>query len=135
MTRIDGRKLGIWSLRLDAAYCLILGILVASTAPYIANVVALPLPLLFITGMIVALWAGLVLVMVARMRLRLALALVMGVNIVAAILIAAASLTAATTLVTIAVLAIALDVGAFAASQMLAIRRLHTAPRSIAAAG
>ena len=60
------------------------------------------------------------------MRLRLALALVMRVDIVAAMLIAATSLTAATTLVTIAVLAIALDVGAFAVSQMLAIRRHHS---------
>lgn len=135
MTRIDGRKLGIWSLRLDAVYCLILGILVATTAPHIARVVAVPLPLLVATGVIVAIWAGLVLVMVARMRLRLALALVMGVNILAAMLIAAASLTAATTLVAIAVLAVALDVGAFAASQMLAIRRLHAAPERVVATG
>ena len=86
MRRITGRALGTWSLRLDAAYCLILGIFVAAAAPQIATAVALPVPLLIATGSIVAVWAGTVLWMVTRLALRLALHLVMSVNILAAAL-------------------------------------------------
>ena len=134
MSRISGRSLGVWSLRLDAAYCLILGILVAATAPQIATVVALPVPLLVATGLIVVVWSGLVLWMVFRMRLRLALGLVLGVNVVAASLIAAAALTASGTFVGIAVLAVALDVALFAASQMVAIRRIAAQATPVAVA-
>lgn len=128
MKRISGRLLGIWSLRLDAAYCLVLGVFVAGMASQIAAVVALPPSLLFATGVIVAVWAGLVLWMVARLRIRLALRLVMGVNVLAAALIAAAALTAASSLVALAVLAIAVDVALFALSQAIAIRKLRSAP-------
>ncbi|MFF3731236.1 hypothetical protein ACFYXM_13190 [Streptomyces sp. NPDC002476] len=126
MSRINGRKLGVWSLRLDAAYCLVLGVFVAVTAPQIVTVVELPLPLLFATGVVVAIWSGLVLWMVSRLQIRLALKLVMGVNIVATALIAAASLTAATSVIVIAVLAIALEVALFAVSQAIAIRTLNS---------
>lgn len=132
MKRITGRSLGIWSLRLDAAYCLVLGVFVAGAAPQIAAVIALPRPLLFATGIIVAVWAGLVLWMVARLRIRLALRLVMGVNILAAALIAAAALTAASSLVALAVLAVAVDVALFALSQAIAIRRLRSASTAAA---
>lgn len=133
MRRITGRALGTWSLRIDAAYCLILGIFVAAAAPQIATAVALPVPLLIATGGIVAVWAGTVLWMVARLTLRRALHLVMGVNILAAALIAIASLTAASTLAIIAVLAIALDVALFATSQLIAIRKLNAAPQAATA--
>ena len=132
MKRINGRSLGIWSLRLDAAYCLVLGVFVAGMASQIAAVVALPPSLLFATGVIVAVWAGLVLWMVARLRIRLALRLVMGVNVLAAALIAAAALTAASSLVALFVLAIAVDVALFALSQAIAIRKLRSAPTATA---
>ncbi len=132
MSRISGRALGVWSLRLDAAYCLILGIFVAAAAPQIAGVVALPQALLFGTGVLVAVWAALVLWMVLRMQIRLALRLVMGVNILATALIAAAALTAASSLVAIAVLAIACDVALFALSQAIAIRALRSGPGAAA---
>lgn len=124
MTRINGRKLGVWSLRLDAAYCLVLGAFVASTAAGLTAVVALPEPLLFATGIVVALWSGLVLWMLSRLRIRLALGLVMGVNVVAATLISATVLTAATSLALIAMLVIAFEVALFAVSQAVAIRAL-----------
>lgn len=134
MIRFSGKALGTWSLRLDALYCLILGTLVATSAPQIATVVALPTPLLLTTGLIVVAWSGLVLWMVFRMRLRLALQLVLGVNVVAAALIAAAALTTSGALVAVAVLAIALDVALFAASQMVAIRRITAQPTPTALA-
>lgn len=127
MPRISGRKLGLWSLRLDALYCLVLGAFVAVAAPQIGGVVALPVPLLAAVGIVVVVWSGLVLWMLLRMRLRLALQLVLGVNVVAATLIAAAALIAANSLVVIAVLAVAIDVALFAVSQVVSIRRLGSA--------
>jgi len=124
MRKINGRTLGIWSLRIDAAYCLILGLVVGVGASRIASVLHLPATLIAVTGVVVAMWAALVLWMVARMRIRLALRLVMGVNVLAAALIALASLTATSVLVAIAVAAVALDVALFAMSQAVAIRRL-----------
>ena len=133
MTRISGRALGTWSLRIDAAYCFVLGLFVAFAAPQIATVVALPLPLLIGTGILVAVWSGTVLWLVQRVRIRLALQLVMGVNIVAALLIAVAAMTAASALIVIAIIAIALDVALFAVSQAVALRALRGTP-GIAAA-
>ena len=122
---LNGQKLGVWSLRIDAIYCLILGAYVALCSPQIATVVSLPLPLITATGLLVAVWAMLVWWMVVRLRIRLALQLVMGVNIVAALLIAVASVTAASSLVAFVVIAIAIDVALFAVSQAIAVRRLH----------
>lgn len=127
MNRWNGQKLGVWSLRIDAIYCLLLGAYVAICAPQIATVVVLPLPLIIATGLLVAVWAMLVWWMVMRMRIRLALQLVMGVNIVAALLIAVASVTAVSSLVAFAVIAIAIDVALFAVSQAIAVRRLNPA--------
>lgn len=123
MTRMTGQTLGLGSLRLDAAYCLILGVAVAA-AGKIAGVIALPESLLFATGGIVVVWAGLVFWMAGRVPMKIALRVVMGVNIVATALIAAASVTAASWFVVAVVLAIAIEVGLFAVSQAVAIRRL-----------
>lgn len=133
MRRLTGRSLGTWSLRLDAAYCLVLGVFVAAGSPQIATAVALPGPLLAAAGVTVAAWAGGVLWMVARLELRLALRLVMGVNVLAASLVAAAALTAAGALAAIAVLAVALDVALFATSQLIAIRKIDASSRGATA--
>ncbi|MFJ2552724.1 hypothetical protein [Microbacterium sp. NPDC087591] len=124
MSLSPARRLGIWSLRLDAAYCLILGVLVAAAAPQIATVMRVPLPLLFAAGIIVVVWACAVLWMVSRLRLAPALRLVLGVNIVATALIGAASVVAETPVIAIVVLAVALEVALFAVSQAIAVRGL-----------
>ena len=129
MARFDGRRLGTWSLRLDAAYCLVLGVSVASASTPIAAVVSIPQPLIVATGIVVAVWAALVLWMLARLQLRSALRLLLGVNVLAALLIAAASMAAVSELVAIAVIAIAIDVALFAASQGIAILRLDRTQR------
>lgn len=127
MKRIDGRKLGAWSLRLDAIYCALLGGAVALAAAPVAAVVAIPQPLIATAGTVVVLWAGLVLWMLIRLRIRSALRTVMGVNILAALLVAACAVTAGTLLAVVAVLAVAVDVALFAGSQALALRALPTA--------
>ena len=122
--RINGHGLGLWSLRLDAIYCTLLGAGVALSAGRIAEMVAIPEPVIAGAGVTVVVWAGLVLWMLAKLRIRTALRLVMGVNVVAALLVAVGAVTAATLLAVVAVLAIAVDIAIFAASQALALRTL-----------
>lgn len=126
MKRIDGRALGTWSLRIDAIYCTLLGGAVAVSASSIAGTVAIPQPLIAGAGVAVVLWAGLVLGMLAKLRLRTALRTVMGVNVLAAMLVAICAVAAATLLTVVAVLAIAVDIALFAASQAVALRTLPT---------
>ncbi len=127
MARIDGRRVGVWSLRLDAIYCTLLGAAVALGAAPIAAVIALPQPLIAAAGVAVMLWAGLVLWMLVKIRMRSALRTVMGVNILAAVLIAVCAVAAGTLLAVVAVLAVAVDVAIFAASQALALRTMPAA--------
>ena len=127
MRRIDGRKLGVWSLRLDAIYCTFLGAAVALGSAHIAAVVALPQPLIAAAGIAVVLWAGLVLWMLMKLRIQTALRMVMGVNILAALLVAVCVMAAGTLLAVVAVLAVAVDIAIFAGSQALALRTLPTA--------
>lgn len=125
MTRVNGTTIGRWSLRLDAAYCAVLGIAVALWAGPIAQGVRLPELVIAAVGIAVAAWAGAVLWMVQRVPLRRALRFVMIANIVAATVVAAISVTAATFLVVLAVIAIAIDIGLFAASQAVALGALR----------
>ena len=117
--------MGRVSLRLDAAYCTLLGAGVAITAPAIAASLAVPAWMLVATGVGVVVWAGLILVMLARLQLRTALRLVMVANLLAALVVAAVSTLGATLLVLAAVLTVAVDIALFAGSQAFALRRLR----------
>ncbi|MGX1576253.1 hypothetical protein ACX12M_09610 [Cellulosimicrobium cellulans] len=123
-----GERLGLLSLRLDAAYCLVLGVVVAALAPSWAPALRVPVPVLAGLGVAVVVWAGAVVWMSARLPLRAALRTVMVANVVAAAAVAAFSATTAGVLVLLAVLAVAADVGLFAGSQAVALRRLRAAP-------
>ncbi|MFD6054011.1 hypothetical protein [Agromyces sp. NPDC060279] len=125
--RIDGATIGRWSLRLDAAYCAVLGAAVALFAGPVAEAVRLPLPLVVVIGVAVVVWAGLVAWMLARLPLRRALRFVMLANLAAALAVGVVSTAAATVLVVLAVLAVAVDVALFAVSQAVALRRLPAA--------
>lgn len=122
MPLLNGHVLGTWSLRLDAGYCAVLGVIIAVTAPHLTMSIALPMPLLVAIGVIVAVWAGLALWMLARLSLRRALLLVLGVNTVATVLISVAAFGVASADAMIPVLAIALSVALFAVSQAVALR-------------
>lgn len=126
-TRWSGDRIGRLSLRLDAAYCTLLGGGVALAAPAIASSLPLPVWALTAAGVTVLLWAGLILVMLTRLQLRTALRLVMVANALAALAIAAVSVLGATLLVLAAVLVVAVDIGLFAGSQAFALRRLRLA--------
>lgn len=120
----DGARLGRWSLRIDAAYCAVLGVGVAAFAAPIAEGIALSPTLIAAIGVAVVVWAGAVLWMLARLPLRTALRLVMVANLLAAVAVSFASAAAATLLAVLTALAVAIDVAAFAGSQWVAIRRL-----------
>ncbi|MFT2016920.1 hypothetical protein ACMA1D_13885 [Streptomyces sp. 796.1] len=111
------------SLRADALYCLLVGLLVASTAPLTATAVRLPEGVVLGIGLAVVVWAGLV----WRLSLRPAaggLRLVLVANVVAACALAVASVTAASVLALLTLATVAADVAGFAGSQVLALRRL-----------
>ena len=124
MRRINGDKFGRWSLRLDAAYCTVLGAAVALFTGQIAEGIALPALLIATAGVAVVVWAGGILWMLARLPLRSALRLVMIANVLAAIAVGFASATAATLLIVLAVAAVAIDIALFATSQAIALRAL-----------
>ena len=91
MRRINGEKFGRWSLRLDAAYCTMLGAAVALFAGPVSEGVALPPPLIVATGVAVVVWAGGIMWMLARLPLRSALRFVMAANMLAALAVFATS--------------------------------------------
>ncbi|MBK0418252.1 hypothetical protein JD276_04305 [Leucobacter sp. CSA1] len=124
----SGDRIGRLSLRLDAAYCTILGAGVALGAPRIATALPMSSWLLAALGLGVVAWAGLILVMLSRLPLRTALRLVMIANLFAAAAVAAVSTTGAALLVVLAVLAVAADITLFAGSQAFALRRLRRFP-------
>lgn len=124
MRRINGTKFGRWSLRLDVAYCVLLGLGVAVFAGRIADGVALPPILIATAGITVVVWAGGILWMLARLPLRTALRLVMVANLLAAAAVAFTSAAAATLLVVVAVTTVAIDIALFATSQAIALRAL-----------
>lgn len=124
--RINGERFGFWSLRLDAAYCVLLGLGVAVFAGRIAEGVALSPLLIAAAGIAVVVWAGAILWMLARLPLRLALRLVMIANLLAAVSVAFVSAAAATLLVVVAIVTVAVDIALFAASQAIALRTLPT---------
>lgn len=84
MKPVNGHELGVWSLRLDATSCTLLGAAVALAAAPIADVVSLPQPLITAAGIAVVVWAGLVWWMLMRLPIQTALRVVMGANVVAA---------------------------------------------------
>ena len=113
---------------MDAIYCLVLGAAVAMGAPHIATVISLPAVAVAVIGVAVVVWATVVAWMTVHLGLRLALLTVMIANLVAAVGLAAFSITAAGVLVLLTILAIAVDVAGFAASQALALNRLRAGP-------
>lgn len=124
MQRINGEKFGRWSLRLDALYCALLGLGVAVFSGRIAEGVTLSPAVIAIAGIVVVVWAGGILWMLARLPLRTALRLVMVANLLAAVAVGFASVAAATVLVVAAIVTVAVDVALFATSQAIALRAL-----------
>ncbi|MDK8435025.1 MULTISPECIES: hypothetical protein [unclassified Brevibacterium] len=120
-----GERIGRWSLRLDAAYCFVLGSLMMFAAPSISPTVSVPAGYLVVLGAVVIAWAALILLMLRGLELRTALRAVMVANLGAAVAVAAFSTVGAAVFVALSVLAIAADIALFAGSQAFALRRMR----------
>lgn len=124
---MTGDRLARTSLRLDAIYCISLGILVGVAAPIAANPVGLPVALLVGAGIATALWGVYVGWASHRQPLRTSARLVMIANIVASAGLALTGLFAGTTVLALAAGVLAVDIAAFAVSQGIALRRMQRA--------
>ncbi len=124
---MTGDRLARASLRLDAIYCVALGILVGIAAPFATNPVGLPVVLLVGTGIATALWGVYVWRASRAQPLRTSTRLVMIANIVASAGLAVTGLFAGTTVLALAAGVLAIDIAAFAVSQGIALRRMQRA--------
>lgn len=115
------------SLRLDAIYCLTLGLMLIAGAAPVAATLDWPPALVLGVGVLVVVWAGLVEWMRARLSPRLSLTIVLIANVAATLAVACVSLTTAAAIAIVAVLAIAVDIALFATSQVVALRRIRAA--------
>lgn len=124
---MTGDRLARASLRLDAIYCISLGILVGAMAPVATNPVGLPVVLLVGAGIATALWGVYVWRASRSQPLRTSARLVMIANIVASAGLAVTGLVAGTTVLALAAGVLAVDVAAFAVSQGIALRLMQRA--------
>lgn len=121
---MTGDRIARISLRIDAVYCVVLGVLVAAAAPLASGPLALPALLLTAVGVGTTAWGVFVWIASHATPLRRRTLLVMAANIVASLGLAATGILAGTALLSIAALVLAADVAAFAVSQGVAVRRM-----------
>lgn len=127
---VTGERLGRLSLRVDAAYCAVLGLGVIATAPLLKDLLAMPTSGLVAVGGLTVAWAGGLCWLLARASLPVALRIVAAANILAASALAGFSSLAATAPLTIALIALAIDIALFAGSQLVALVKSGRAQRS-----
>lgn len=121
---MSGDRLGLLSLRWDAVYCVVVGVTLVALAPWISPRVDLAAALVVSLGVAVVVWAALVAWMAQRFPRRRAVTITMCANVIAALAVAALAPAVSGLIVTLVVIAIAVDVGAFATSQAVALRRI-----------
>lgn len=124
MEAMTGTRIARISLRVDAEYCLALGLLIALSAPLTSTSVALHPLLLVGAGVLTAIWGCYVWTAARAQPLRSRTRLVMIANIAASAALAATGLFAETAVLFVAALVLAVDVAAFAVSQGVALRRM-----------
>lgn len=117
-------------MRIDAAYCAVLGLGVIAAAPLLHHMFALPAMALIVIGVLTVAWAGGLCWLLARAPLVMALRIVAAANILAAAALAVFSSLAATVSLTIALITLAIDIAAFAGSQLVALVKSNRARRS-----
>lgn len=121
---MTGDRLAHLSLRFDAIYCIVLGLVVAITAPFAASGVALSPALLVGVGGATVLWGAYVWRAAQQRPIRTSARLVMVANIIASLGLVTTGIVAGTTVLALAAFALAIDVAAFAVSQGIALRRI-----------
>jgi hypothetical protein len=120
---VSGEALGRRLLLLDAAYCLGAGALAIVLADPLARLFAAPATLLVALGAATAAWAACVAMLARRGEWRRSVATVAVANALGALAIAALALVAPALAARLLLAAIAVEVAAFAAAQLVALRR------------
>lgn len=124
---MTGERIARLSLRIDAIYCMVLGIAIAGTAPLTATSVAVPLAVLVVVGVAVFAWGGYVGWASRQQPIRTSTRFVMIANIAASLALAATGAVSGATTLALASIVLAIDVAAFAVSQGVALRRMRSA--------
>jgi hypothetical protein len=120
---MDGETLGRRLLRLDAVYCAIGGLIAIAAFAPLAELVAAPGALLVAAGAAALAWALLLRRLARSTQWRAPVAVVAVTNLAAAGAIAALALATPRLAGQLLLGAVALEVGAFAASQLWALRQ------------
>lgn len=123
---MTGERIARLSLRIDAIYCMVLGITIAGTAPLTATSVAVPLAVLVVVGVAVFAWGGYVGWASRQQPIRTSTRFVMIANIAASLALAATGAVSGATTLALASIVLAIDVAAFAVSQGVALRRMRS---------
>ncbi len=115
--RIKGS--GSFCLRVDAGYCAVAALCVAVFARPLGSALGVPAALLLGVAVLTFAWAGLLLFAASVPRLRAPLGGVMAANVIAATLIAVLGLMRPVDALSLLLLAVSAEVGAFALWQAL----------------
>jgi hypothetical protein len=121
---VDGHRLGRISLTADAAYCALAALCVLVFAQPLAHALSVPVGSLAVAAAATAGWAAVLRLVARRDALRPWLVRVLVANLVAAAAIIGLAISRPRDGVSLLLLAVALEVAAFAVSQALALRRL-----------
>lgn len=118
---MTGETLGRRLLRLDAAYCAVAGLIVVATFAPLSELLAAPEALLIVAGMAAIVWALFLDRLALGTTWRAPVAVVAAANVLAAG--AALAFAAPQVAGRLLLAAVALEVAAFAAGQLAALRR------------
>lgn len=121
---MDGRGLARLSLRADAAYCALTAVCLLVFARALAVGLAVPTWVLLTAAVATGTWAASLCSAAGSARLRTWLAVVLAANVVSAVLVATLAVTRPLDALSLLLLAVAVEVAAFAALQGLALRRV-----------
>jgi hypothetical protein len=120
---VTGETLGRRLLRLDAAYCAAAGLTAVTAFAPLSELLAAPQALLVVAGAVAVAWAVLLHRLARRTHWRAPVAVVAAANLLAAGAIAALAFATPLLAGRLLLAAVAIEVAAFAAGQLTALRR------------
>ncbi|MFG1922507.1 hypothetical protein [Cryptosporangium sp. NPDC048952] len=114
-------------LRMDAVYCAVAAVILVVFAGPVGGTLGVPVAVPLVAAAVTLVWAGLLVVLSVVQRLRAAVRFVMVVNVVAVAALSGLAFSRPVDALSLLVLAVAVEVGAFAVWQTLLLRsvRLH----------
>ena len=122
---MSGDRLGLLALRWDAVYCVVMGIALAVLCVPIGSWTGAPSAVVAAAGVFVIVGGVAVGWMSSSLDRAHALRIVLSANVIATAALVTTSAAATGVLLTLTAIVIAIDVGAFAAGQAIALRRLR----------